>query len=76
MLFDDTPYIAEDGQVHRGLVAMLANHMKAMREVLGYDLFTQEELVDRPLNEFIGLSRRYLAAAPSDEELAESEAGQ
>ncbi|WP_434355226.1 DUF2982 domain-containing protein [Parasalinivibrio latis] len=76
MLFDDTPFMDEDGQIHRGLVAMLANHMLAMREVLGYDLYTQEELVDRPLEEFIGLSRRYLAAAPTDEELSESEAGQ
>jgi hypothetical protein len=33
-----------------------------MRTAYGYDVFIAEGDLDRPIEEFIGLSRRYLAA--------------
>ena len=32
------------------------------RELLGYDFFISEDLLDRPTDDFVGLTRRYLAA--------------
>lgn len=66
MLFDDTPYTGASGKVYKGLIAMLANRMRYSRELLGYDVFVNEDLLDRPLEDFVGLSRRYLASAPSE----------
>ncbi|MCW8327249.1 DUF2982 domain-containing protein [Photobacterium sp. SDRW27] len=63
MLFDDTHYITHSGKTLKGLLAMLANRMKYNREFLGYDFFISEDLLDRPTEDFIGLTRRYLAAA-------------
>ncbi|MDD1794740.1 DUF2982 domain-containing protein [Enterovibrio makurazakiensis] len=63
MMFDDTPYVGASGKVYKGLVAMLANRMKYTRELLGYDVFVSEDLLDRPLEDFVGLTRRYLASA-------------
>lgn len=67
MMFDDKPYLGENGVVYKGLLAMLANRMQYMREILGYDLFISDDLLDRPVEEFVGLTRKYLAAAPEDE---------
>nr|WP_232313081.1 DUF2982 domain-containing protein [Enterovibrio coralii] len=63
MMFDDTPYVTASGKEYKGLVAMLANRMRYTRELLGYDVFVSEDLLDRPLNDFVGLTRRYLASA-------------
>lgn len=63
MLFDDTPYTTQKGVVLKGLIAMLANRMRYNRELLGFDFFISDDLLDRPLGEFIGLARRYLAQA-------------
>ena len=63
MLFDDTPYIAESGKIYRGLLAMLANRMTYTRELLGFDVFIDENLLDRSLEDFVGIMRRYLANA-------------
>ncbi|OOF33112.1 DUF2982 domain-containing protein [Salinivibrio costicola] len=63
MMFDDTPYRGANGVLYKGLMAMLANRMRYMRELLGYDIFISEDLLDRPLEDFIGVTRRYLAAA-------------
>lgn len=63
MMFDDTPYTSASGKVYKGLVAMLANRMKYTRELLGYDVFVSEDLLDRPLEDFVGLTRQYLASA-------------
>ena len=63
MLFDDTPYVTKSGRPLKGLLAMLANRMGYNREFLGFDFFISEDLLDRPADEFIGLVRRYLAAA-------------
>ncbi|CAG20729.1 DUF2982 domain-containing protein [Photobacterium profundum] len=61
MLFDDTHYITSSGKSMKGLLAMLANRMRYNRELLGYDFFISEDELDRPINDFIGLTRRYIA---------------
>jgi hypothetical protein len=33
------------------------------RELLGFDFFIADDVLDRPVNDFIGLLRRYKAAA-------------
>ena len=63
MLFDETPYILSNGKVYRGLLAMLGNRMRYTRELLGYDVFIHESLLDRPLDDFAGVMRQYHAAA-------------
>lgn len=63
MLFDDTHYVTKSGKTLKGLLAMLANRMRYNREFLGFDFFISEDLLDRPTDDFIGLARRYLAAA-------------
>ncbi|WBA10633.1 DUF2982 domain-containing protein [Salinivibrio kushneri] len=67
MMFDDTPYRGRNGVLYKGLMAMLANRMRYTRELLGYDLFVSEDLLDRPLEDFVGVTRRYLAAASGDD---------
>ncbi|AMG31736.1 DUF2982 domain-containing protein [Grimontia hollisae] len=66
MMFDDTPYVSSRGKVYKGLIAMLANRMKYTRELLGYDIFVSADLLDRPLEDFVGLTRQYLASAGSE----------
>jgi len=63
MLFDDSHYVTRSGKTRKGLLAMLANRMKYNREFLGFDFFISEDQLDRPTEDFIGLARRYLAAA-------------
>jgi len=63
MLFDDRHYISRNGKRFKGLLAMLANRMQYNRELLGFDFFISEDLLDRSTDEFIGLTRRYLAAS-------------
>lgn len=63
MLFDDTYYVTRSGKILKGLLAMLANRMKYNREFLGFDFFISEDRLDRSTADFIGLARRYLAAA-------------
>ncbi|MEL7287999.1 MAG: DUF2982 domain-containing protein, partial [Pseudomonadota bacterium] len=49
-----------------GLLAMLANRMKYQRRFYGYDVFISASDLDREAEEFVGLARRYLAAAEPD----------
>lgn len=65
IMFDDEPYTTKEGRVFKGLRAMLANRMRYNRHFLGFDFFIAEELLDRPIDDFIGLLRRYKAAAVS-----------
>ncbi len=44
-------------------MAMLANRMQHQRNFYGFDVFISENDLDRSADEFIGLARRYLAAA-------------
>ena len=63
ILFDDSPFVTEHGETLFGLQAMLANRMRYNRELLGFDFFISDDVIDRPISDFIGLLRRYKAAA-------------
>ncbi|MGR5302665.1 DUF2982 domain-containing protein [Vibrio alfacsensis] len=63
MVLDPAPYISKDGRQYNGLLAMLANRMKYQRKFHGYDVFISAGDLDRDAEAFIGLARRYLAAA-------------
>ncbi|MGR5237654.1 DUF2982 domain-containing protein [Vibrio alfacsensis] len=63
MVLDPLPYISKDGIRYDGLLAMLANRMKYQRQFYGYDVFISANDLDRDAEAFVGLARRYLAAA-------------
>ncbi|MCG3722129.1 DUF2982 domain-containing protein [Vibrio cincinnatiensis] len=63
IVLDSTPYKDEKGHLYTGLMAMLANRMCYQREYYGFDIYIAEADLDRNANEFVGLVRRYLAAA-------------
>ncbi|CAH0539597.1 DUF2982 domain-containing protein [Vibrio marisflavi] len=63
IVLDSDPYKSEDGKKYRGLLAMLANRMQHQREFHEYDIFIAVSDLDRSGEEFVGLARRYLAAA-------------
>ena len=65
ILFDDEPYQGHNGFIFKGLRAMLANRMHYNRQYLGFDFFISEDALDRPMSDFLGLLRRYKAAAIS-----------
>jgi hypothetical protein len=66
IVLDSTPYRNHDGEEFSGLQAMLANRMKYQRRYFDYDIFISAHDLDRPADEFVGLIRRYLAAAESE----------
>ncbi|MEH0665843.1 DUF2982 domain-containing protein [Vibrio scophthalmi] len=63
IVLDSADYHDEDGQAFTGLQAMLANRMRYQRAYYDYDIFISTQDLDRPADEFVGLMRRYLAAA-------------
>ncbi len=63
MLFDDTPYTDQAGTKYTGLLAIFANRLRYNKEILGGELLIPEEMLGMPCDEFVGLARRYLAAA-------------
>ncbi|USD66396.1 DUF2982 domain-containing protein [Vibrio sp. SCSIO 43136] len=67
IVLDSQDYICNDGQVYTGLQAMLANRMRHQRAFFGYDIFIAQSDLERDIDEFVGLIRRYKAAAPSTE---------
>ena len=67
IILDSTPYTSQTGDDYKGLQAMLANRMKYQREFFGYDIFISRQDLDREPEAFVGLARRYLAAAEPDE---------
>ncbi len=66
MVLDPTPYTTSHGRKYEGLQAMLANRMKYQRNFYGYDIFISANDLDRKAEDFVGLTRRYLAAAEPD----------
>ncbi|WP_260261832.1 DUF2982 domain-containing protein [Vibrio intestinalis] len=62
VVLDSHPYTDENGKVYTGLQAMLANRMNYQRNYFDYDVFISTSDLDRPADEFVGLTRRYLAA--------------
>lgn len=67
IVLDAKPFRSSNGEVLYGLQAMLANRMKYQRSYYGYDVFISTRDLDRSPEEFVGLIRRYLAAAEPDE---------
>lgn len=67
IVLDAKPFRSSTGEVLYGLQAMLANRMKYQRSYYGYDVFISTRDLDRSPEEFVGLIRRYLAAAEPDE---------
>ncbi|SJL83201.1 DUF2982 domain-containing protein [Vibrio palustris] len=66
ILLDAEPYYDEHGHRYAGLIGMLANRMRYQREFHGYDIYLSASDLDRSPEEFVGLTRRYLAAAESE----------
>ncbi|CAE6906608.1 DUF2982 domain-containing protein [Vibrio sp. B1FLJ16] len=66
MVLDPSPYTNSNGMQYKGLQAMLANRMKYQRNFYGYDIFISASDLDREAEDFVGLTRRYLAAAEPD----------
>ncbi len=66
MVLNGDTHLSSSGEEFHGLSAMMANRMRYQRNYWGYDIFIAESDLDRPIEEFIGLTRRYLAAASSD----------
>ncbi|CAM2832884.1 DUF2982 domain-containing protein [Vibrio mytili] len=67
IVLDQKPYINSEGKRYGGLLAMLANRMQYQRAFYGYDVFISANDLDREADDFVGLTRRYLAAAEPDE---------
>ena len=56
-LFEDKPFVLENGETLTGIKAILANRMTAVRSALGYDVFISASELDREPGEFVGLLR-------------------
>lgn len=67
IVLDSEPYLTQDGREYHGLLAMLANRMRYQREFFGYDVFIAVADLDRSGEDFVGLTRRYLAAADKED---------
>ncbi|NLS14046.1 DUF2982 domain-containing protein [Vibrio sp. SM6] len=63
LVLDTSPVKKSNGGYYTGLVAMLANRMRHQRQFHDFDLFISAQDLDRDAEDFIGLTRRYLAAA-------------
>ncbi|PNH96724.1 DUF2982 domain-containing protein [Vibrio diazotrophicus] len=63
MVLDAQQYKESATKSYSGLMAMLANRMKYQRQYYDYDVFISANDLDRSAEEFVGLARRYLAAA-------------
>lgn len=65
-MFDDSPFTCPSGRVYKGLLAMMANRMHYQRQAIGYDIFISINDLGIDAEEFVGLARRYIAAAEPD----------
>lgn len=65
-VLDSKMYRSSQGEAYYGLQAMLANRMIYQREYFDYDIFISAQDLDRPADEFVGLIRKYLAAAEKE----------
>ncbi|MCK6261807.1 DUF2982 domain-containing protein [Vibrio sp. ZSDE26] len=68
VVLDSHTYKGEPGLNYKGLRAMLANRMSYQRVYFDYDIFISINDLDRDEDSFIGLTRRYLAAAEREQE--------
>lgn len=67
IVLDSNVFQDNSGREYKGLQAMLANRMQYQRNYFDYDIFISAQDLDRPADEFVGLVRRYLAAADRNE---------
>ncbi|MHA2938247.1 DUF2982 domain-containing protein [Vibrio sp. RC27] len=65
-MLDDSPYTSPNGKMYKGLLAMMANRMHYQRQAIGFDIFISIHDLGCDADEFIGLARRYIAAAEPD----------
>ena len=54
-MFDDKPFVMDDGTVIKGVKAMLAHRMVELRNRLGLDIFISSSELDRDATEFAAL---------------------
>ncbi len=66
IVLDSHEFQEQNGEHFTGLQAMLANRMRYQRGYFDYDIFISAQDLDRSAEEFVGLARRYLAAAEPD----------
>ncbi len=66
MVLKSEHFTDQRGVKYKGLLAMLANRMELQRQFFGYDIYISVNDLDREAEDFIGLARRYLAAADVD----------
>lgn len=57
-MLEDDKFKFADGTVITGIKAMMANRMKKLRELLGYDLYISAAELDRSADDFVGLLKR------------------
>lgn len=69
IVLDSSLFKSSNGKVYSGLLAMMANRMKHQRGFFDFDVFISAADLDREPAEFVGLARRYLAAAEPEETL-------
>lgn len=58
-LLEESRFRSSSGQRYEGVIAMLANRMTRLRELLGYDLLVPDNSLDRDPAEFIRLLHQY-----------------
>lgn len=62
-LLEESRFCSPDGQHYEGVLAMLAQRMSRLRQLLGYDLLIPVGSLDREPDAFIKLLRHYLHEA-------------
>ncbi|MGF1694537.1 DUF2982 domain-containing protein [Vibrio lamellibrachiae] len=67
IVLDSKEYRSHSGVCYQGLRAALANRMAYQREFFGFDIFISTSDLDRDEESFVGLTRRYLAAAEHEQ---------
>jgi hypothetical protein len=63
IVLDSERHRTDEGEIYTGLTAMLANRMRYQRNYHGYDIFISTSDLSISGEEFIGMARRYWAAA-------------
>ncbi|AXT31497.1 DUF2982 domain-containing protein [Pseudoalteromonas tunicata] len=64
-LVENTDFCSQKGQVYSGLIAMFANRMINLRQLIGYDLLIPLNMLDRNADQFVYLIHRWQLNAES-----------
>ena len=64
-LVENTDFCSKKGQTYSGLIAMFANRMTNLRQLIGYDLLIPLNMLDRNADEFVYLVHRWQLNAGS-----------